>query len=57
MKGASQEMWVLGTIMLGLLFLGATAFVYDAIATSGNAISGCTNLHNVVAEATGIQLC
>lgn len=57
MKGASQEMWVLGTIILGLIFIGAMTFVFEAIGSSGQAVSGCTNLHNIVAEATGVQLC
>jgi hypothetical protein len=57
MKGISQEMWILGTIILGLFLIGGMAWVFDAIASSGNAIGGCTNFHNVVAEATGIELC
>lgn len=56
-KGINNIMWVLVTILLGIMLFFMAEPIADMISSAISTVSGCTNLDNVIGDATGVETC
>lgn len=56
-KGVNNMMWVLVTIILGIMLFFLAEPIANMISGAISAASGCTGLDNIIGDATGVETC